>query len=696
MQDKLLLLHNFLRDIKQAASEEELSELCESCKDKLGADSEEDPLNKLIKAAQSLGKEILYLRSSGSDLSRNKRLAALTEKEKAELAEVEAIIDENRFSYHFQPIVSTSDGSIYSYEALMRPQNDMGLSPFHVLKYAELTGRLNDIERYTFMNVLNIIDSNKELFKNRRVFINSIPRARLNGGDFRRVGELLIKHSDTAVVELTEYAESDEEALNTLKERYMNMGVKIAIDDYGTGYSNVKNLLRYMPNYVKIDRSLISDIRNNSQKRHFVREIIEFCHSTNIMALAEGVETAEELRTVILLGADLIQGYYTAKPAPEVIDAIPYEIKQQIKVCQQERQDGKDRRIYAAEPGERILLDKLVKDGYQCILAGKNESDNSEITVVGSPSLDTEIHIETVKNFKGSIILENAHLSNIKNRPCIDPGENSDVTLMIRGENKLNQSGIRVPKSSKLTVMGSGVLEINLDAAEYFGIGNDISSGHGDLVFNQQGVIKFNARGRSGICIGSGMGGNIDISQGKFIFNINGRACVGIGSMYTNCKLKMCNCSVDGDIAFMKGVAVGSLTGSADIHIFKASTRLYMCGEELVAIGTISGDSANVRLNDGIMNINISAAKCTCVGSLDETTRFSVENAAFRAEAGGENALPFGGLGGDTRVCLTDADATVKMATNADTDKYISTDCIEINGGRTSFSNRGQEIVIAK
>ena len=694
MHGKLLLLHDFLSEIMNVANEDELIQLSESYKDRLDINSEEDVIYKLLQDVQILGKEILFLKSCGTDISRNRKLATLTAEEKTELAEVAAIIDENRFYYHFQPIVNTLDGSIYSYEALMRPKSDMRLTPFHILKYAELTGRLDDIERETFLNVLDIIDTNKPKFRDRRVFINSIPKIRLNGSDMRRVGELLVKHSDTAVVELTEQAESDEDDLNDLKERYMNMGVKIAIDDYGTGYSNVKNLLRYMPNYVKIDRSLISDIQNNSQKRYFVREIIEFCHSTGIMALAEGVETSEELRTVILLGVDLIQGYYTARPDSEIIDSIPYEIRQEIKIYQQERQDGRDQQVYTAEAGERIQLDKLVTDNYKCILVGKDHTEDSEVTIIGSPSLDTEIHIEAARNFKGKIKLENVHLSNVKNRPCIDLSENSDVTLVLKGENKLDKSGIRVPEGARLTLEGDGILDIKIDAAEYFGIGNDLSSGHGDLIFNQSGMVSVNARGKTGICIGSGLGGNITISQGKITLTINGNTAVGIGSLYGGSKLDVCNCAFNADLSLMNGVTIGSMTGSADVHIWNSSTKLGMSGKELVAIGTISGDSANILINDAIMAINIRGFRCTCVGSLDKNTYFKVENASFHAAAGGEQALPFGGLSGDTKVSLVNADTAVKMETNVDIEKYISSGNIEITNGRTSFSNHGNEVDI--
>ena len=131
-------------------------------------------------------------------------------------------------------------------------------------------------------------------------------------------------------MELTEQTELQDDELESLKKQYRDMGIGFALDDYGTGYSNVGNLLRYMPDYVKIDRSLLTEIQKSSQKQHFVREVIDFCHANNIMALAEGVETVEELQTVIYLGADLIQGYYVARPKSEIINSIDGNVKMEI------------------------------------------------------------------------------------------------------------------------------------------------------------------------------------------------------------------------------------------------------------------------------------------------------------------------------------------------------------------------------
>ena len=692
MKDKLLLMHEFLNEIAHIADEGELAQLSENYRNKLSINSEEDVLYILWKDAQTLGREILLLKTGGDNGLYSRRPASLTADEKIVLDEVERIIDGNLLGYHFQPIISTADGEIYAYEALMRPKSDRCLSPFHILKYAELTGRLNEIERATFLNVLNIIESDNAKFKGRKVFLNSIPKTKIADDDFKRVEELLRKHSDTVVVEMTEQDEPDETELNAVKERYLDMGIKTAIDDYGTGYSNVKNLLRYMPNYVKIDRSLLSEIQDSPKKRHFVREIVEFCHENDIMALAEGVETYEELRTVILLGVDFIQGFYTARPNADIIDSIPYEIRQEIRICQQERQDGKNQKTYTAEKTEHVLLDRLVKDDYECIVIGKDNPENSEVTVTGLPSLDTDIHIEIEKDFEGRIILENVHLSNVKNRPCINLGENSNATLVLRGENKLNKGGIRVPDGARLVLEGEGCLDIKLDASEYYGIGNDLSSKHGELVFDQSGTVTIDANGQVGVCIGSGLGGTITICQGKYILEFTGDTGVGMGAFDADSRFNIFNCDFSVESSSARGVAVGSLRCDANIGISSSTVKLSVGGGEVVAIGTIGGANAEVLIQEAIVITNIIARRGTCVGALDNRTNLKTHSASYRATVRGGKSLPFGSFGKDTKVSLTDSDTVINLEKDVGLEKYISKDNIEIIRGRVKYTVEGEEV----
>lgn len=254
----------------------------------------------------------------------------LSEEELQEAKMVGNILDHNLFTYHFQPIVRAKDGSIYAYEALMRTNVEPRVSPLQVIKYAEHLGRLYDVEKATFFNVMSCIEDNKELFDGKKVFINSIPGKQLEGEDANHLAVKLRKFSSSVVVELTEQTEADDEALERMKDGFRSMGVETAVDDYGTGYSNIINLLRYAPNYVKIDRMLLTGIQDNLQKQHFVKSIIGFAHENNFKALAEGVETTQELETVISLGVDLIQGYYTARPGAEIVQEISKEIREEI------------------------------------------------------------------------------------------------------------------------------------------------------------------------------------------------------------------------------------------------------------------------------------------------------------------------------------------------------------------------------
>ena len=668
-----LWIHELLCELKDVSTDGERTALIERFRREHTGDIE----NAVIDDADILAEMLISLKNSGTD----HKLANLSEAELAELQETEHIIDENLFDYYFQPIVSAKDGEIYSYEALMRPKSDMKLTPYHILKYASLVNRLPDIERGTFLNVLGIIDVRKEDFFGKSVFINSIPEAKMSTEDFRKVTKMLLKHSDMAVVEMTEQSEIDDESLESLKERYRNMGVKMAIDDYGSGYSNAGNLLRYMPNFVKIDRSLLTDIQNSPKKRHFVREIIHFCHENDILALAEGVETAEELHTVILLGADLIQGYFTARPAPEIIGSIPEDIKQMIKRYHQEREDGIGQQVYIADVSERIILERLMQSGMKCIVIGSNGS--GDISIEGSSELDSQIRIETRKGYSGRITIENAWFNSIKNKPCIDIGEDNEVTLVLSGDNKLDTGGIRVPQSSKLTIAGEGRLEINVNGKEFYGIGNGAGMWHGDITFEQSGRITVNADGEKGVAIGSGNGGIININAGQYRLNVQGDVNVGIGALYAESDMVIHDCDIGMEMNSARGTAIGSIGKSDFITIFKTSLKIFMTGIELVGIGTLDGEKTEFAIREASCFITIKGERCSAIAALEGITDTSIDRAAFGLTVSGKQALGIGGFTRNTTIHHNSAEVHIKVDTLIDINDYIDRQRISID--KTSF-----------
>lgn len=278
-----------------------------------------------------------YIKFANSEMYMNRLKSGIGIVEKEQTAPKEQykafhlLIEKNLFHYHFQPIVSAKNGEIIAYEALMRTDASIGMNPLEVLDAAKAYNRLYDIERATVFNIMERYVSERESFGDRMVFINTIPGHFLNEEDIALVSEKYGGFMDRFVFELTEQGTVSDEELNSIKllSGRDDNGL-IAIDDYGTGYSNIVNVMRYAPQVIKIDRFLIADIHKNRNKQMFVSSTIDFARLNNIEVLAEGVETSNELRMVIDLGVDYIQGYYTARPAPQPIPAISEEVRTEI------------------------------------------------------------------------------------------------------------------------------------------------------------------------------------------------------------------------------------------------------------------------------------------------------------------------------------------------------------------------------
>ena len=227
------------------------------------------------------------------------------------------LLREELVSYHFQPIFSARTGRVAAYEALMRVDLPTLSSPAQVMQLAHETGRLYEIERITVfrsseafqrLQAQNLVQSDALLF------LNSIANVSVTETDnaeyVSRFPELLKR----LVVEITEQEDLDLECLER-KRNVPGFSGSFALDDYGSGYSNEINLLELSPRYIKIDISIIRGIDADPDKQQIVSNITAYAHARGMLLIAEGIENEAELRTVIKLGVDLLQGYYLSRPA---------------------------------------------------------------------------------------------------------------------------------------------------------------------------------------------------------------------------------------------------------------------------------------------------------------------------------------------------------------------------------------------
>lgn len=605
---------------------------------------------------------------------------------------VNEILDKNKINYYFQPIINAKNGEIYAYEALMRVDTDPVIPPLLVIKYAGSFDRLYDIENATFNNVLAYINKNSGKFSpEAKIFINSIPGQCLRKEDMQIMADKAKAFAGRLVIEFTEQSEIDDEELNAMKAEYRKAGFETAVDDYGTGYSNVSNLLRYMPNYVKIDRALLANIQDSPQKQHFVKDIIEFSHDNNIMALAEGIETAEEIETVINLGIDLIQGYYTARPSGKIIKSIPQVIKDEIVKYSSNRTKNRTKRDYIAGREARISLPILIKEGYNTIHVTSGHVTHRDLHIIGVPGDEARISLEIEDGYKGKIAIENCSFTGKDDEAAINIGDDCEVVLSLTGENTLTVGGIKVSPSASLTFEGAGNLSISSTGVEAFGIGNDMDSYHGDLVFDQDGLIEVTVNANRSVAIGSGLGGHITVRRGMYKLNLMGQHSVGIGSNTGDIDPLISNCFIGIKSVAQSAVGIGSFTGRCDMMIEHSSVNMDFEGANVVMLGSKQSEKLQISIYSATVIAQSKAPDITVVGSgTAAPSNVIIDYVSLRVDLGGIKAGIYRGMDDKVKVRVSNSKVEGVIFTSLDIPKHADDMDFQVTGSITKLDINGR------
>lgn len=231
--------------------------------------------------------------------------------------ELNTLIDEGAVQFYFQPIVDSQTGAIFAYESLMRSYMPTLKDPSIILKLAKQEGRLGEIETLTwFHSIGTYIEHIKagNMEKNQKLFLNSISNQILSDEKIAELEGRYLDYLKNVVIEVTEGEEVDETYHLKKEECMRRWHSAMAIDDYGSGYNGDRLLLFIAPKYVKVDMEIIRGIDANPDKCKIVENIVNYAHERDMKIIAEGIETIGELKQVIRLHVDYLQGYLLAKP----------------------------------------------------------------------------------------------------------------------------------------------------------------------------------------------------------------------------------------------------------------------------------------------------------------------------------------------------------------------------------------------
>lgn len=231
------------------------------------------------------------------------------------------IIEDKNFTTLFQPIFSLANGAVVGYEALTRgPEKSILYNPEKLFASAKNENLLWEMELSTRSSAIErFLDSqsDKMLFLN--VDPDIIKDEKFVKGSTKHLFDNIIKQSNI-VFEITEKtAIKDYIEFKKIIDNYKTQGYRIAIDDVGAGYSGLTTISEVRPNFIKIDMFLIRDIDKDNFKKSIVKALVELANNSNLKLIAEGIETLDELKTVIELGIPMAQGFLLGKPSKELL-----------------------------------------------------------------------------------------------------------------------------------------------------------------------------------------------------------------------------------------------------------------------------------------------------------------------------------------------------------------------------------------
>jgi diguanylate cyclase (GGDEF)-like protein len=223
----------------------------------------------------------------------------------------------------YQPIVTAGNGQVTAVEALLRWTHPSrgAVPPTVVIPLAEQSGLIIELGRWVLEQACSDLQRwHRQRADGLAVSVN-VSAHQLMAPGFVDTVESVLESTSTdprlLILEVTEsvFVRDGERAMFVLND-LKDLGIKLALDDFGTGYSSLGYLKKFPVDIVKIDRTFVSEIEQDSASRTIVAAFIQLAHDLGMTVVSEGVETAAQHQELTQLGSDLCQGFYYAPPMP--------------------------------------------------------------------------------------------------------------------------------------------------------------------------------------------------------------------------------------------------------------------------------------------------------------------------------------------------------------------------------------------
>lgn len=232
--------------------------------------------------------------------------------------EIVQMLKQRSITILFQPILNMNSKKLFGFEALARGPVGKLFSPANIFKASQKYGKLEEMEILCLQRALEELVHLPDSYP---VFINISPSTLLH--HYKDIQNLIQKNNTKVVLELAEKGLKEKLRTEMVKvlSQIRETGIKIALDDIGSGDRSFSNICELPADYLKIDRCIIQGLTKykNGSAPHYLaalQAMVTIADNLGAIVIAEGVETQQQLNLVKNAGVNLIQGFYISHPKP--------------------------------------------------------------------------------------------------------------------------------------------------------------------------------------------------------------------------------------------------------------------------------------------------------------------------------------------------------------------------------------------
>jgi EAL domain-containing protein (putative c-di-GMP-specific phosphodiesterase class I) len=237
--------------------------------------------------------------------------------------DIHAILQTNNLRSHFQPIISIREKKVIGLEALARATNPNGgkmIAPRSLFDAASRQKQTSQLDRVcresavTGFAIMAGLDPDLILFVN--LDVSTLSKSSAESNALIKLTEEYGIPPERVAIEIIESRIRDATAFQRFIANHRKRGFLIALDDMGAGHSNLERIPSIKPDIIKLDRSLIQNIDREYHKQELFDFFMKLAQRIGVVVVVEGIETEAEALTCLERGADLVQGFYFARPQP--------------------------------------------------------------------------------------------------------------------------------------------------------------------------------------------------------------------------------------------------------------------------------------------------------------------------------------------------------------------------------------------